>query len=125
MLLFKIELDLETILPSVSNYFYLVVEEILWIHLTGGRAGLRLRIAFTAIMEHKRNTGWVIIAAASTLCQRNKAMDGPDVVSTATTRSHCVAFWDLVVEHVLWVFHAGLGAGPGFWEAFSPIKMQE
>ena len=96
MPLFKIELDLEMILPTVSNYFYLVVEEILWICLTGGRAGLRLRIAFTAIMEHKRNTGWVIIAASCTLCQRDKAMDGPDVVSTATTRSHCVAFWDLV-----------------------------
>ena len=112
-------------MPSVSDYFYLVVEEILWIRLTGGRAGLRLRIAFTAIIEHKRNTGWVIIAASSTLCQRDKAMDGPDFVSTAITRSHCVALWDLVIEYALWVSGAGLCAGPGFWVAFSPIKIHE
>jgi len=64
-------------------------------------AGLGLGVTFTAIKEHERNTGMVVAATSSALCQRNETMDRPDVVTRAVTRPHGVSTWDFIIEHIL------------------------
>lgn len=88
-------------------------------------AGLRLRIAFAAIKKHERNTFTVVIAASSALCQRNKSMDGPDVIPWAIPGPHGVSARNFVIEHILGINRARLSTGPGLREALFAIKVHE
>lgn len=112
-------------LQYLFYYDHLVVEEILRIPFIGRLAGLGLRVAFTAIKEHERNTCRVVSAASSALCHRHESMNGPDVITRAITRPHGVSTWDFVIEHILGISRAGLRTGLGLRVALFAIKIHE